>query len=473
MASSAWIRSWTAGWRCAWVLPGLAALAACGADSPEREAKAPAPTGWNLLYIVIDTLRADHLGPYGYEPPTSPTLDQFAKRSLVFERAYSAAPWTKPSVASMFTSLYPPQHRVLSEGTDNQLALSLTTFPEVLQEHGYRTLAISENPHVQPQTGFDQGFDRFERVRGYKTFKGHADTGAEKAIRWLGEPSQDPFFLYLHFLDPHGPYTPLDEFAGDFLAGLPEESGRRLTKGKVGGMIDGEELVTQLSEGELTYLEALYDAEIREVDAALATLFAFLSDAGHWENTIVLLTSDHGEEFLDHGSIRHGYRLYEESVHVPLMLALPGRPAGRIERVAAQHVDLAPTLLTALGLPVPPVFRGRDLLAAADSPGQEPDVLLSTDWRDIGRWAVRRGDWKLIVHEDQDRRQLFNLGDDPHEQNDLLTQNPDLVEQLLEAYAHATKPIPGVTPDEASGEADASLELELRGLGYLGGEEED
>ncbi len=438
------------------------ALAGCGADpSPSGP-----PTGWNVLWIVVDTLRADHLGPYGYAKPTSPALDALADRAIVFENAYSAAPWTKPSVASMLTSLYPPQHRVLYESTENQLASSLTTLPEVLKGHGYRTCAISENPYVQPETGFHQGFDLFERVPGFEDFKGQADAGAAKAIAWIGESSDTPFFLYLHVLDPHGPYTPAEEYAGPFLAGLPEETGR-IAKGRVGRMLEGEKVVMDLNAQGLAYLEALYDAEIREVDAALGEVLAFLEAEGLTENTIVLFTSDHGEEFLDHGSLRHGYRLYEESVRVPLVLAVPGRAAQRVDRVVAHHVDLAPTVLETLGLPVPEEWRGRNLLRAMEDGAGEPGVFVSTDWRDLERRAVRRGEWKLIAHEDQDRRHLFHLGDDPDERHDRIGAHPDIAEALFEAYRAATGPIPGVTPHDATGDVNEELEEELRGLGYL------
>ena len=428
---------------------------------------------------------------YGHDRPTSPALDAFAERALVFEHAYSAAPWTKPSVASMLTSLYPPQHRVLDESTENQLASSLVTLPEVLQTAGYRTMAISENPHVQPQTGFEQGFERFERVRGFKSFKGHADKGAAKAISWLseepaasdvpgepdapGEAEPAPFFLYLHFLDPHGPYTPVGAHADLFTEGFPHEhDDQRLEKGKVGVMIDGERLTIDLDDQELAFLEALYDTEIREVDAAIGELFAFLTERDLWDDTVVLVTSDHGEEFLDHGSLRHGYRLYDESVHVPLMIAVPGTRPRRVADVLAQHVDLAPTVLAALGLDAPASFQGRDLLAAlgsAGSQGDPPFVFLSTEWRDIERRAVREGRWKLIVHEDDGLRQLFDLDADPLERNDVLAQHPEVADRLLALYESRTAPIPGVTPEGTTGAVDEGLEEELRALGYMGTDE--
>lgn len=437
--------------------------------NPERE-----PTGWNLVYVVIDTLRADHLGLYGHDSPTSPHLDAFASRAVVFEHAYSAAPWTKPSVASMFTSLFPPQHGVLEEGTQNRLSESLTTLPEVLREAGYRTMAISENPHVQPHTGFEQGFERFDRVRGFAKYKGQAARGVAKAISWLGEPAEAPFFLYLHLLDPHGPYTPSEPHAQHFLGGFPDEvtagPDRRLAEGQVGVMVDGEELTIKLGGRRLAYLEGLYDTEIREVDDALSEIFAFLSVAGLWEETVVLVTSDHGEEFLDHGSLRHGYRLYDESIRVPLLMAVPNRPAGR-SRELAQHVDLAPTLLSALGLAAPDAFQGRDLFGAESDGGGPRSIFSSTSWRGIDRCAVRRGDWKWIAHRDTGEMHLFNMRDDPAEQRDLLADHPDLANELEAAYVNATRTLPGVTPMDASGDVDAGLEAELQAIGYMGDDE--
>lgn len=439
------------------------------ACSPNAAARvdAPRPNGWNVLIVVVDTLRADHLGLYGYERQTSPHIDALAQRAVVFDTMYSQAPWTKPSVASIFTSLYPVQHQVLREGTDNQLAPAIETLAEILQKHGYRTAAVSENPHVQRATGFDQGFDHFTGIRGYK---GDSGQFMRKAKSWLMEDSEKPFFLYVHLLDPHGPYAPDDP--GAFLDGL-ETSQPLVREGKVGKIVDGESLAVPLSAGDVAYLEALYDAEIREIDEAIGGLVEVLETRGLLENTVVVLTSDHGEEFLEHGAIKHGYHLYEESVRVPLVLLVPGLEARRVDDTLAQHIDLAPTLLDLVGIPIPDHFQGRSLRRAlageADAGGI---VFVATSWRNVERVAIRAGDWKLVQHRDQDRLDLYRLSQDPGEQNDVSAEHADVTRRLLEEYEAATRPIRGLSLEGGDGARDPEIEDALRAIGYTGGDDE-
>jgi len=442
-----------------------AALTACGGEGAE-----PA-TGPNLLLVVVDTLRADHLGTYGHGEDTSPRIDELAGQGVVFERMYSQAPWTKPSVASLFTSLYPPQHQVLEEGTDNRLASSLTTLAEVLADAGYRTGAVSQNPHIQANTGFDQGFGEFHGLSGYVS---GVDEMLDAGRGFLDREAGRPFFLYMHFLDPHGPYAPPPKLRKRFL-GERETKKARVVSGRVGKMLEGEELSIELEAGDLDYLEALYDAEIRWVDVAVGRLLDHLEERGLADDTVVLLTADHGEEFMDHGTLKHGYQLYEESVHVPLIVRAPGVEPRRVDRMVAQHVDLAPTVLDLLGQPVPSAAQGRSLrpwLEGRETAGPET-ALLGTSWREIDRFAVREGSWKLVRHADQGRTELYDLASDPTERKNVAGDHPDVVERLSQAYTDATSPIDGVTPDDAFGARDPELERRLRAIGYTGGEEDE
>lgn len=445
----------------------LALFGACGAsDSATVEGR-----GWNVLLIVIDTLRADHLGVYGHAAPTSPRIDALAKEGVVFDGMYSQAPWTKPSIASLFTSLYPGQHLVLKEGTDNQLSLSLTTLAEVLSQAGYRTGAVSQNPHVQAKTGFDQGFDEFHGLSGYQS---GVDQMVKAGEGFLDGAADQPFFLYMHFLDPHGPYAPPPKLRKQFL-GRRKTDQERVLAGRVGKMLDGEALTQEFTPRDLAYLEALYDAEIRWVDTAVGRLLDGLQSRGLGENTLVVLTADHGEEFLDHGTVKHGYHVYEESVHIPLIIKAPGFAVGRNREGLAQHVDLMPTFLDLLEIEGPGELQGQSLRAMLAEPSASLDrtIFQGSSWRDIERFSVREGDWKLVRHVDEDKTALFKLSDDPQEQVDLAPQHPDVVERLTRSYFERTAPIEGITPLDATGARDPELEKRLQAIGYTGGSDDE
>jgi len=438
------------------------ACAGCGSQSGVASRERP-----NIVCVVIDTLRADHLGLYGYQRPTSPALDELGRRALVVDRMIAQSSWTKPSVASLFTSLNPSQHRAVEETTQNVLAGSLTTLAEILQQEGYRTAGFSENPHIGPSTRFDQGFDLFQTLGG---FDGNKDFVVQGARAFLEQATnqRDPFFLYLHILDPHGPYEPGPERRSEFLGDL-ESSDARVRQGRVGQLAEGTQLLAQLTPQDLDYLRALYDAELRQTDQVVAELLTRLEQLGLRERTIVLVTSDHGEEFLEHGTLKHGYQLFEETVRVPLILAVPGAPARRVGDAALQHIDLAPTLLELVGLPVPGTFRGQSFagLLRGESLPERP-MVLETAWRGVDIKALRRGRWKLIVDRVAGTRRLFDLETDPAELHDRSASEPGLVDELEAELTRATAPLSGLQPDDASGAGDPQAERALRALGYFG-----
>jgi arylsulfatase A-like enzyme len=415
--------------------------------------------------IVVDTLRADHLGVYGYPKSTSPKVDEFAAQSFVFDRMYSQAPWTKPSIASLFTSLYPPQHLVLHEGTENQLADSLTTLAEVLKAAGYRTLAASQNPHVRANTGFSQGFDEFHGIPGYKSSIGEM---VQKNMQFLNAAGEQPTFIYLHFLDPHGPYDPPPALRKKFI-GEQQTDNLSVKRGRVAGLLKGEFPKKSIGPADLQYLEALYDAEIHSVDDSIGRILKQLQDHGVRENTLVIITADHGEEFLDHGTIKHGYQLFEEVIQIPLIFSVPGGIAGRNQSAIVEHVDLMPTVLDFLGIEAPSELQGRSLRSLLEDPATQTDrtAYIGSSWRGIERFAVRQGDWKLIRNEEQDKTTLYHLDGDPNEQHDVSAAHPEMVQKMLEDYRMTTQPISGVTPLSAIGDRDPELERALKSLGYL------
>ena len=340
----------------------LAPLALTGCGQPSTEAPARKGPPWNVVLLCLDTVRADHLGAYGHARATTPALDALAARATVFVDASSTAGWTKPSVPSFLTGTYPSQHGVYEGSARNEagevtdlLPQSATTLAEVFQQQGFDTAAFVHNAQLRLGNGFEQGFETYVQ----------ASLDARE-IRWHGldwldaRQGTDPFFLYLHFLDAHWPYPAPEEFLARF---APLETTAKFrgkdSKALYSAINDGE---YQMTAEDRAALVALYDGALAYLDSELARLFAGLEQRGLAENTIVCVVADHGEEFGEHGKVGHGHGLWQDLLHVPWILFVPGRPAQRVD-TPVSLVDLFPTLLTAAGLPVPAGHEGLDRLA--------------------------------------------------------------------------------------------------------------
>jgi arylsulfatase A-like enzyme len=416
----------------------------------------------NVLVIVVDTLRVDRVGLYGHDVATTPAIDALGARSLVVENAYSQSSWTKPSVGSLMTSVHERLHGARRSSSD-RLAESLDTLPELLAAAGYQTAAVSENPHVHPTFGFGQGFEHFETSQGYV---GDPIWAVESAIEWLDSRwTHEPFFLYLQILDPHGPYTPTRENHQRFTAGLAAERPDVAT-GRIAELLDGEKSVV-LTPGDVRYLSALYDAEILETDSAVGRLLGWLEDEGVARKTIVLLTSDHGEEFFEHGSIKHGYWLFEETIRIPMILHVPGREPRRHTGSRVQLIDVAPTILELVGQEVPEHFEGRSivpLLSGVDLPPRP--LLFETHFRGTSKRAVLVENHKLVVDDTTGTRQLYDLTADPGETQDIASVRPEVVQQL-EAVLDAGSQATAGAGDPIEGELDPAIRDALERLGYV------
>jgi len=354
----------------------------------------------SVLLILVDALRPDHLGCYGYERATSPALDALAAESVLFENAAAVSSWTKPSVPSLFTSLYPAQHGVYegsAHGPEEALESDIlpeqaTTLAEAFAGCGYSTAAFIHNAQLRGRFGFRQGFELYE--------EDPRDAGemVDRLLSWLRErrgADAQPFFAYLHLLDVHWPYEPPAGMARAL--GLPESASRD-DRGLLDAVNDG---LATLSPVQRDDLVARYDAEIRGVDEALGTLREGLEALGLAEEIVLIVTSDHGEAFLEHGTLGHGRGLYEEMLRIPLLLRLPGsRHAGT--RVAARvtNLDVMPTLLEAAGCGPGGSARleGRSLLDVARGRGSRPHDGTFAELRHgrTSRHAVWDDGWKLI-----------------------------------------------------------------------------
>ena len=449
----------------------------------------------NVALIVVDTLRADRLPFLGCPRNTAPFLDELAQRSLVFESAWSPSSWTLPATVSVLTSVHPFQHGVtdlvgleLEPGEDpvpiNCIPDEVETLAEAMRAAGYRTFGIVSNILVGREVGFDRGFDRFVQLEDED-----ADAVNALATSWRDEMiGEEPFFLYLHYIDPHDKYharEPWFDLPGSAAeAGWPGEASTeelnldqldwfmsRLDPGPVG--FDGKK-PRELSPSEfrelMTWARAAYDSEIGFVDSRIREVFEMLS----LEEAVVVFLADHGEEFWEHGDLTHGQNLYGESVRVPLLLHLPheGAPRGRVKSHVST-LDVVPTLRRLLRLRPSDQDRGQDLLsdAAVRQPvlglltGKSGQHQLDADLR-----SIVLGDHRLIALEGG-RVELYDLVNDPLENNDLAEELPEVVTELLRELDRVERSAPEYprTTRLPAPPSEALLE-HLRGIGYVGGD---
>lgn len=456
----------------------LLALLACRSSA----VSGPRP---HVIVIVWETTRADHLSAYGYPLRTTPNLEVMAAEGLLFEQNSSAAPWTLPSVASIFTGLDPTAHGVRE--FEDVLPAKADTLAERMQRQGYHTAALAVNSIFEADRGLEQGFDHYF---------GQGDVGGPQLLQELqswhaARPTDKPFFLYLHLFEPHCPYDPPETYAGVFEP-RPEalRSGRSYTRDQWDRLFGCFQLPAPGRPGEPVleidpYLSA-YDAELHYADHLTGLILQSFASRGLLDDSLVLVLGDHGEEFLEHGDHGHGRSLYQESIHVPLIVRPPGGPGRRAEfagrRVAlpTSSLDVTSTVLAATGLSVD--LHGRDL-----SPAWETGAL-PADWTDRPIFAgtdheahvrsVRRGRWKQVVEvsppRDQPDRavrppQLFDLQTDPGETTDVSARHAPTMAALSALLSAHEKE--ALKRSEAIGREkralDKATEEALRRLGYV------
>jgi arylsulfatase A-like enzyme len=455
------------------LLAGLAgALGGC-AETPR--------TPPNAILVSIDTLRPDFLSCYGHPRPTSPALDALAARGVRFTDVTAAAPWTLPSHASMLTGLYPSRHGVKTHQT--RLPSEVTTVAEELGAAGWQTLAVVNTHNVgAPQYQLGRGFERFLYVPETAEDKdlrlrtpnlGELVVGHAKELLAARDPER-PFFLFLHFYDVHTDWTPSPAHRATFVGPYDGKLDGR-TQQLNGVRNRGE----RLGDDDVRFLRELYEAEIRTFDDLFGRFLAWLGEQGLAEDTLIVVTSDHGEEFQEHGSVLHGRTQYQELLRVPLIVAGPGVPSGVVVDQPAHGVDVAPTLLAALGvdsavakdgLDLVPTWRGerlpeRLLFAEADQ-----DNRYTSGEHNDGKCMVRREADKLLVDLRAPRMELYDLAVDPTEQRDLARTHAALVEALgkeLERFrAGARRP-------ELIAPPTAEERRKLDAMGYGGGDDDE
>ncbi len=430
----------------------------------------------NVVLITIDTLRADHLSCYGYERKTSPVIDAIAEGGIVCNNVYAPSSWTAPSMASLFTSVYPINHGVvhgIGYTKDNALNVQevfspdLTTLAEVFQAQGYVTFGVSSNPHLSEKFHFDRGFDYFTCLEFQD-----ANSVNKAVYAWEEKIKQaEKYFLWVHYIDPHYPYTAqkpwiasyVSEAETRFLLNMPPQSWWGL-KNLVKDVQNDPNL--------LKHLIALYDSEINYVDAHVGELMARFN---HHINTLVFITSDHGEEFLEHGETGHGNNLYQPSLHVPLVVKLPEKSKQTVLQQPISLIDVMPALLELSGLAVPTTALGTSFRPRSSVFSWLKNTFTGADVNyiyaelDTGARlkAIVVPPWKYIYDCSVKSGQLYNLMSDPMELHDLsneMAAERDTLHDHLLNWMDTAKRFPASINAVELSPVEKEM---LKGLGYL------
>lgn len=438
---------------------GLFLVLACrSADEPAATVVAAPEDRPDIILIVIDTLRQDHLGIYGHDRDTSPRIDELARRSVVYTRAFSQAPWTTPSIGTLLTSRYPTSLGITEESS--ALPEELWLLSEELSRAGYVTGAVVSHSFCGSEWGFDQGFDFFDEtnVLGHAAVTSEAVT--DRAIEFLEEHSGEPVFLFVHYFDPHISYI---EHEGHRLGGTPPDYSGWVRSGM--RVSDLRKRRNEMTPADLTELTRIYDSEIRQTDAQVGRLFEFLEVSDRLDPSLVILTSDHGEAFMEHGYFGHAKRLHNTLVQVPLIIHYPGQPPAVAEEPVGL-VDVYPTVTTLLGLPTPKGVQGVSLLDAATGEHRAPEMVFSETERFRPWRSIVLGNEKLILDASTGEASLYDIERDPGEQNDLSALQPERVDALrrrIESWSREQQP--PVSPRDV--EVDPDERRRLEELGYL------
>jgi len=397
----------------------------------------------NVLFITVDSLRADHLGCYGYHRPTSPNIDRLASQGVLAERFFCAGIPTQPAYTTMYTGQHPMTHGIMAHGGEAQLAKEAPFLPELLLAEGYTTCAVDNL--VQQRAWFIRGYE-FYINPGVPRALALGVTCEElnhRILPWLKMHAEEPFFLMIHYWDPHHPFYPPARFRHLFYEGNPTDPNNHsldnMWKHPIGAI--ARDTWLRRPEGPVTdanYVEALYDQEICHLDEGVGELMATLDELGLSENTLVVFVADHGESMAEHGIFFEHHGLYDATIRVPFIMRQPGRvPAEvRLPQILQQH-DLAPTLLGALGLPVPEEMEGisfwKLVTGEAREGGREYAISAELTWQ--AKWSLRTDRHKLILARKPDfygnpPRECYDLLSDPKEEHNLAEEEPELTAEL-------------------------------------------
>lgn len=453
---------------------GILGVTAAGC-SPEVDSEPP-----NVVLVVIDTLRADHVSHFGYERLTAPALDDLQAHSTIFTRCFSTAPWTGPSVVSLLTGFSTARHRANAHGA--KLGAEAITLAEVLLDRGWDTIGISFNPHVSTKTGLNQGFAALDEFRRAATAYPDIAEMVSRVRTWLERAPLGPFFLYLHPMNVHGPYRVPQEHQS-ILLGQPPSREFRYRGHPMTSMMRKKQIPLREEVG-ASYLQSLtdqYDTAIRYTTDKLAEIFDLLKSSGRYDPSLIIVTSDHGEELFEHGGFSHGYSLHREVLHVPLYIKLPYQREPRTVATQVSLTDLYPTVMEALGIEIDHTVDGRSLMPLLRKGSWRRKVddsqplLHQTAWKSrcVAR-AIISGRYKLIDLESnyrglRNQTQLYDLVADPGETRDLAAEQAETAERLQRQLDARFAHFESLALQEPVNVLDEMDQETLKALGYLDG----
>lgn len=445
-----------------------------GAAKKETKKTAALPLkykDYNLVFVSFDALQAAHVGALGYPKPVTPTIDAIAKSGFNFTKNISVASWTVPASMSWFTGVYPSEHGLTNKFSvfnppDNilsnlkKLSPDLVTLAEVLKDNGYATGGFTGNAGVSGFFGYGQGFDQYFFEKGKF---GSMGVSIPKALDWLKEHKDKKFFMFLHGYDMHGQNVPAEGFDYRFVekgydrkfTGSAQEQEALREEGLEKGVVN-------IREEDARFWRAIYDEKIQRTDAKFKGFMEELKKMGVLDKTIFVLTSDHGTEFYEHKRFDHGFSLFDELIHVPLIIKLPGQKNGKVIKDQVSSLDIMPTLLDLLEVKMPEKaktqLRGQSLIPALQGKAVNKDVYSETDYRQYTykRSVITKDGWKFIYTLENKGRELYNLKSDPKELKNLVEQEPKRAYELeQQLFAHfksighdlnAKQWIPGLNP---------------------------
>ncbi|HWS48687.1 MAG TPA: sulfatase [Candidatus Methanoperedens sp.] len=394
---------------------------------------------YNLILISFDGLQSKHLKSYGYNIGTTPNLDNFLMTSSLFTKTVSPSSWTVPTHMSIFTSMYPSEHKVINKFSDfdlktqkgvianlKKLSPNAITLAEILKNNGYVTGGFTGDAGVGPQFGFGQGFDTYFETETFGGLEG----SAPKAIEWLKENKDKPFFLFLHGYDVHGQHEPKEGFDYRYVAKpySGKFTGSKVEQGKLReeALANGGNL--EIKDEDIAFWRAIYDEKINRNDLEFKKFMDQIGEMNLDKNTIIIVMSDHGTEFFEHNSIDHGATLYGELIDTLMAIHQPNQRKGQSIDQLVSTMDLMPTILDLLKIenPVPQQTKGINLVPALSGKEVSHDVFSETDYRLYTfKRSIRTVDgWKFILSLENGKKELYDLNTDPLEKNNLILSNP-------------------------------------------------
>ncbi|MBN2339852.1 MAG: sulfatase-like hydrolase/transferase [Deltaproteobacteria bacterium] len=460
--------------------------------------KTPPPKGQNVLLIVVDALRADGLTPYGYSKPTSPAIAELAEEGIVFENAHSSSPWTAPSFASILTGVSPTVHqmgtRLFKSDTDvddsevatvgkmriTRLSPNIPTIAQLLKPIELKTGAIVNNGFLHKDTGLGQGFDFYDLVipygKGQKRANGfsgprEATEVTDTAMRWIFAQNDSPFFMMVHYFDPHVAYDAPEKYREQFATFDTPRFAERFSQ--VTPVRNGTMKVDKM---EQLQIRALYDAEVRYTDDEIGRLLKRMEQRGLLDNTWVIFTADHGEEIFDHGGIDHGHRYEEEVVRIPFIIRAPGGKWNAGVRLSDSigQVDVLPTILDIFGQTPPPISEGTSLLSLILNPPPARPAYMEFNlyWGEQFAWYDGKR-YKLVYPLDGKAKPfVYDLQADPFEKEKLDTSHPMYRKLYSVATTYRTalqQKAENFKDGEQAVPLSKDVEESLRALGYIDG----